>query len=148
MGSHYNVTHHYKHCLFTCLQPLVCFHLKENIALFPGFPPLHYVTQIRWKSPCSSPLPRPSPLSNFLISYMHSIASFPGSPGTQIFIARRAWYLFVRKHDVSKIGPNRKATFCAFFNQLCFNARCVCYSMPNSYIHVVSCPLPSLFFLF
>ena len=39
---------------------------------------------------------------------------------------------FVRKHDVSKIGPNRKATFCAFFNQLCFNARCVCYSTPDS----------------
>ena len=32
---------------------------------------------------------------------------------------------FVRKHDVSKTGPNWKATFCAFFNQLCFNARCV-----------------------
>ena len=39
---------------------------------------------------------------------------------------------FVRKHDISKIGPNRKATFCSFFNQLCFNARCVCYSTPDS----------------
>jgi len=35
---------------------------------------------------------------------------------------------FVHKHDVSKIGPNRKATFCAFFNQLCFNARCVLFN--------------------
>jgi len=55
---------------------------------------------------------------------------------------------FLCKHDVSKIGPNKKATFCAFFNQLCFNARCVCYSTPDSYIRVVSCPLPSLIFLF
>ena len=39
---------------------------------------------------------------------------------------------FVRKHDVSKIGPNRKATFSAFFNQMCINARCVCYSTPDS----------------
>ena len=28
--------------------------------------------------------------------------------------------------------PNRKATFCTFFNQLCFNARYVCYSTPDN----------------
>ena len=32
---------------------------------------------------------------------------------------------FLRKHDVIKIDKNRKAMFCALFNQLCFNARCV-----------------------
>ena len=34
-----------------------------------------------------------------------------------------AWYL-LRKHDVIKIGT---VTFCALFNQLCFNARCVIF---------------------
>ena len=32
---------------------------------------------------------------------------------------------FLYKHDIIKIGLNRKATFCALFNQLCFDARCV-----------------------
>jgi len=45
--------------------------------------------------------------------------------------------IFLRKHDVIKIGD----AFCALFNQLCFNTRCVYYSTPDSYIRVVSCPL-------
>ena len=36
-----------------------------------------------------------------------SLASFPGSPGMQICIARVAWYL-LRKHDVMKIGLKEK----------------------------------------
>ena len=39
---------------------------------------------------------------------------------------------FVRKHDVIKIGQKQKGNVCTLFNQLHFNARCVCYSMPNS----------------
>ena len=39
---------------------------------------------------------------------------------------------FVRKHDVIKIGQKQKGNVCALFNQLRFNARCVCYSMPDS----------------
>ena len=39
---------------------------------------------------------------------------------------------FVRKHDVIKIGQKQKGNIYALFNQLCFNTRCVCYSMPNS----------------
>ena len=38
---------------------------------------------------------------------------------------RESLVSFLRKHDVIKIGLNRKATFCALFYQLCFNARCV-----------------------
>ena len=38
---------------------------------------------------------------------------------------------FLHKHDVIKIGPKQKA-FCALFNQLCFNDRCVWYSTPDS----------------
>ena len=33
---------------------------------------------------------------------------FPGSPGMRICITRRAWYLFLRKHDVIKIGQKQK----------------------------------------
>ena len=33
------------------------------------------------------------------------LASFPGSPGTRIVHAWRAWYIFTRDHDVIKIGP-------------------------------------------
>ena len=38
---------------------------------------------------------------------------------------------FVRKHDVIKIGPKQKGNVCTLFNQLRFNARYVCYSMPD-----------------
>ena len=49
---------------------------------------------------------------------------------------------FVRKHDVIKIGKKLKATFCALFNQLCFNARCVfdtrqldtCSKLPATFV--------------
>ena len=33
------------------------------------------------------------------------VASFPGSPGTRIEHAWRAWYIFSHDHDVIKIGP-------------------------------------------
>ena len=36
-----------------------------------------------------------------------SLASFPGSPGTQICIVGAAWYL-LRKHDVMEIGLKKK----------------------------------------
>ena len=39
---------------------------------------------------------------------------------------------FVCKHDVIKIGQKQKGNICALFNQLRFNAQCVCYSIPDS----------------
>ena len=55
---------------------------------------------------------------------------------------------FLRKHDVTKIGLNRKATLCALFNQLCIQCSvCVIFN-PDSQIRVVSFPLPLPSFLF
>ena len=45
------------------------------------------------------------------------LASFPGSPAPEceyVYVGR-AWYLFSRDHDVIQ---NRRAAFCALFNQL------------------------------
>ena len=46
------------------------------------------------------------------------VASFPGSPTPEweyVYMGR-AWYHFSRGHDIIQ---NRKAAFCALFNQLC-----------------------------
>ena len=40
-----------------------------------------------------------------MVASIEVVASFPGSPGTRIIHAWRAWYIFSCDHDVIEIGP-------------------------------------------
>ena len=48
----------------------------------------------------------------------------------------------------TRVFRTERQRFACYSTSFAFNARCVWYSLPNSYIRVVSFPLPSLFSLF
>ena len=64
---------------------------------------------------------RPCDISHDTYACSICLASFPGFPALErgYVYTRRARYFFSHDHDVIKIKPNGKATFCVFFNQLC-----------------------------
>ena len=78
----------------------------------------------------------------------------PRLSGTRNEHTWKAWYIFSCDHDVIKIGNRTRVfrterqRFVRYSTSFAFNARCVWYSLPDSYICVVSFPLPSLFSLF
>ena len=77
------------------------------------------------------------------------LASFSGSPERKIYTRTESFLTWSwRNQNKTRVFRTERQHFTCYSTNYTFNARCVWYSLPDSYIRVESFLLPPLFFLF